>query len=258
MVRATKRRGVRPAAVLPGVLTIAMAVSGCATGDVETAPAAGSATTPAAALDGESVSGTGPTGFPGVDFEIPAGARSVVIAFDCEGGGAFSVELGDSMMLGQAPAGGTCDGTQQLSWPVTEQTGPTLSVTVGEGVTWTASPTFSDAEFARDDALAADCDRFSEIHSALINADTGYTHYGAFPASEWETRVDEATADLDALAAAAQSELGTAFAELKGIVDDPDRAVGAVLNGTEEPVGVIILACNANQTPVITHAEFGG
>ncbi|MHC2998469.1 hypothetical protein OB08_04005 [Microbacterium sp. HJ5] len=205
------------------------------------------------------MSGTGSTPeFPGVDFPIPAGAQSVVIAFSCNGGEHFSVELGDSMALGQAPLSGTCDGTRSLTWPVSEQTGATLYVVVADGVDWMAAPTFLTAPFAYDEALTADCASFAEISSALFNADEGFTTYQAFGEDEWRARVDAASADLQELAEAAESELADEFSDLQGIVADPARTPGAWVAGTEGANAAIQQACNANQTPVVTVAEFGG
>lgn len=254
----------RPPMVARGVLPLAAVVmglllSGCTstpTGGVEvsSSPSA-SGTVPAV----EAVAGTGPTGFPGVSFVIPEGTSSVVVDFECAGGGGFSVELGDSMMLGQAPIGGVCDGTTALAWPITGRTGPTLSVTVPSGVDWVATPKFSDEQFPYDEAVRVDCSKFSDVYSALSNADVGYTHYNAFDESEWAARVDNAAADLEQLASTAQSPLSTPFAQLEDAVTSPGRVVGAALSElTQGPINEVIATCNANQTPLITQAEFGG
>lgn len=205
------------------------------------------------------VSGVGPTGFPGVDFPIPADARSLVLTFECAGGGDFTVELGDSMMLGQSPLSGICVGETELAWPIGDKTAPTLGVTVAEGIEWMATPTFSSEEFSFDAALKAECEQFSDVYSALMNADTGYTQYGAFDAAEWTSRVDRASTQLGALATASSSPLGGAYAQLRAVVDDPERSVGAALTAeAQSPIGEISEACGANQTPLILKAEFGG
>ncbi|QLD11506.1 hypothetical protein [Microbacterium oleivorans] len=238
-----------------------LAISGCATspsvaGSTDGSPEPVSSPTTAA---GGAVSGVGPTGFPGVEFPIPADARSVVVDFVCHGGGSFSVELGDSMMLGQAMLGGVCDGGAELSWPVTERTGPTLSVHVGDDVEWVATPAFSTEEFATDAATAADCERFIDIFSALANADAGFSTYRAFDEAEWGARVDGAAVELDALAASAASALRDSFVELSGAVSDPARSPGAVLVGpAADHIAAISQVCDANQTPLHIRAEFGG
>ena len=239
------------------VATLAIALSGCTSiksGDTSTPPESS-----ATALLSEAVSGLGPTEhFPGVAFPIPEGARSVVVDFDCSGGHPFSVELGDSMMLGQAVFTGVCEGTRQLAWPVTVRTGPTLLVMIPDGVEWVASPRFSTDEWVFDTDVTADCDAFSENYSAFVNADAGFTHYDAFDATEWTTRVDRAAAELNALAEASQTALADSLTQLHMVVTDSQRTVGAVLDGTSNPLGQIHQVCDANQTPIVVLAEFGG
>jgi len=240
---------------------LALALTGCSAPAASEVPSPSPTTSQAepTAIAAAPVSGTGPTGFPGVDFPIPDDARSVTIDFECADG-VYTVELGDSMMLGQGPLFGTCDGVVPLSWPITERTGPTLSVGVADGVDWSATPRFSTDEFAYDSALTADCERFAGVYSALMNADSGYTHYSAFDETEWAARVDRATEELATLASTAKSDLAASFRMLESMVRDPDRAVGAAASTVafQEATGGISQACNANHTPVILSAEFGG
>ncbi len=209
-------------------------------------------------VDGPEISGTGPTEpFPGVDFPLREGMRSVTIDFTCDGGGPFRVELGDPMTLGQATLSGTCDGTTALVWPITEETGPTLNVWVTNDVAWTATPHFSTAEFVRDEAITTECDAFSEVYSALSNADIGYTEYQAFDQAEWTRRVDAAIVDLETLS----GRLG----------DDHVRPVHrpALLGAGRRPharsaaeryelIDPISDTCNTNHSPLILIGEFGG
>jgi hypothetical protein len=250
----------RLGSTIAGGLALALMLAGCATSQAAApAPSGTEEVEVAQDLGGESLSGTGPTAqFPdGLDIVIPTGAQSVTVDFECTTG-RFGVELGDSMMLGQTPANGTCGGLQQLAWPLTEQTDPVLHITVGDGVAWTAETRFSTAAFAWDDAVTADCETFSEIYSALINADTGYSFYQKVDAEEWETRVDDAAAALSDAANAAKSDLGEQFSALAAVVSDPSRTVGNAMAGAAAPIDAIHLACNRNQTPIVTVAEFGG
>lgn len=240
---------------LIGALAVAsIALTGCAGRPVgESTPAFSELAPPAA------VSGTGPTGFPGVEFPLEAGARSVSIEFECRSG-RYTVELSDSMMLGQAPLSGECEASPVLlAWPITERTTETLSVTVADGVDWTAVATFSDEEFATDTALAADCDRFVVIYSAFMNADHGYTLYDELDADQWTERVDEASAELEFLAASAQSKLRESFQQLVPLVSARTDQVGEILSpDMQAPISAISHACDANQTPLILLGEFGG
>lgn len=249
-----------------GIATIAtaltLALSGCTA--VSTAPSPTPTPTveagQAAALDlsAEPLSGNGPAEpYPGVEFPIPEGARSVAIDFSCEGGGPFTLEVGDSMALNQAVLAGTCSGTTSLAWPVSEKTRNTLSVWLPAGVAWTATPHFSLDEFESDPAIAAECGAFGEIYSALSNADQGYLRYQAFGFDEWTTRVDAAAADLSDLAETSTTDMASGFAELLAIVQSPDRApgnIGATLNINE----LIGDSCGVNHTPLVLTAEFGG
>ncbi|WP_396641334.1 hypothetical protein [Microbacterium sp.] len=242
------------------VAAVALGLSGCATDDAGSGELSGlPEPEPSVAVD-DAISGVGPTGFPGVDLPIPAEARSVAVTFECDGGEPFSLELGDSMMLGQAPLSGTCDGESELTWPITAKTGPTLGVFVADGVAWVATTEFSTDEFVVDAALTSDCTRFSDVYSALLNADTGYTQYNAFDETEWALRVDAASAELEDLANTAESSLREEFARMSRAVSDPTRAVGSAVTtaAAQELTGPIGEACAVNQTPVIIQSEFGG
>lgn len=247
------------AAVVGAAVVAAACLSGCAS----SAPASSAVQqtpTPTSAPLGIAapVTGVGPTGFPGVDFVIPAGARSVAVSFTCAGGGVFTVELGDSMMLGQAPVSGICNGVTEHSWPITEQTSHTISVMVPDGVKWTATPTFSTDGFPFDTALSADCAQFALVYSEFMNADTGYG-IGEVDAAEWTSRVDGAASELESLASNSRSTLTDAFSEFHRIVTDSGRTVGAVvMTRGATPFDEITAACNANQTPLVLQGEFGG
>lgn len=241
--------------MLIGALAAASIVlTGCA-GQALGAPTPTASASPSPA----GVSGTGPTGFPGVDFPLEDGARSVSVEFAC-GSGLYTIELSDSMMLGQAPYSGECAASPvTLTWPITERTTETLSIIVDEGVDWTATPTFSDANFGSDAALAADCEHFSVIYSAFTNADYGYTFYAELDADQWAARVDQASTELESLAGSARSELRESFEQLVPLVSARVDQVGEILGPElQAPISAISNACDANQTPLILQGEFGG
>jgi hypothetical protein len=263
MPRTTRRR--RPArSLLPLVLALsAVTVTGCAAtatgataGDGTPTP---SATATATATTAETVTGRGPTVVSGDDLVIPDTARSLVVDFECSGGGQYTLELGDAMMLGQGLPQGTCDGPQELSWPLVADTEPMLSITVPDDVEWTATPTFLPEEFATDATLEANCATFSETDSALMNADVGYTEYDAFGPDEWASRVDGAADTLAELEADAHPDIADAVADLRALVSAPDRTTGTALtDDARAAIGVVDRACNANHTPLILMGEFGG
>lgn len=251
----------RRAAAGVAAASIAMLIVGCTAQAAETPPAAETAPTnlPVADAPIEAVSSVGPTEYPGIGFPIPEYARSLAIDFECAGGAPFSVELGDSMMLGQTPLDGTCDGTTALAWPVTDRTAPTLSVLIADGVEWSATFDFSENEFEADDALAAECEQFSMSLSALYNADNGLLIYKALDAAEWAERVALAGDELSGLVASSRTELGEALEALRALATDPNLAPGFLETaGAEAPRALASQLCGANQTPVFIVDEFGG
>lgn len=256
--------GLRLSTLAVSVALVAITASGCTAAtqpqpaDLSPASTPAAADPPSAQLGGETVTGTGPAGWPGVAFPVADGARSVVVEFDCEGGHPFTVELGDTMMLEQAPLDGTCDGASELAWPVTDLTRSTLSVLIAEGVAWSATPFFSSEPFPTDPLIAIECEAFTIPYSAIINAEAGFTTYAAVDAAEWERRLDGAAERLVQLAELSTTVLAEPFAQLAEIAADRDRAPGELLARTQGGVSAISEVCNKNQTPFVIMAEFGG
>lgn len=255
MSRATTRR-LHP---LGGVVALAaLALTGCTGASGGAAPTPEASPTPLHA-EAQAVSGTAATGsLSWTNFPIPTGARSVVIDFECDGSGPFTVELGDTMMLGTAPISGTCGIADVLSWPISLNTGHTLGVSVSEGAKWVATPHFSKEEFVSDAKLASDCASFSSAYSALVNADQGLESYQAFGEDEWRVRVSGAAIELRALAQTSSPPLARASVELAASVGDPALKPGSATAAAESPVAAVRAFCDRNQSPIGILAEFGG
>jgi hypothetical protein len=261
---AAHARTVRASRLGPLVaIVVAVGLSGC------TGSAAGAGTSPAAApatsapavivTEAEPVTGLGPTPASGAPLTIPDDAQSVSIAFACDGGEHVVVEFGDSMRLEQAVLHGVCDGTRELSWPLTDETEPVLSVTIPDGVAWTATPTYSTAPFVYDDAVTEGCGTFAELYSALMNADSGYTNYDAFGEDEWNDRIDTAVGGLAELAATGAPSLSDPVVDVHALASSPDREVGRILTPDMlAAIGAVSRVCDTNQTPLILTGEFGG
>lgn len=247
------------AALVAALVAATFALSGCATttGAAPSPSASASDETAATSTAGTTVTGTGATGWPGLDFPLPAGARSVSIGFTCEGVGHYVVEFGDAMAENTSPISGTCGAPSSLAWPVDANTQPSIAVTVDDGIPWTATPLFSTKEFARDAAVTADCAGFVDVYSALMNADQGYTQYKAFDAATWAARVAAASSQLAALAAASTSSLKAPLTSMSQTVSTATEP-GTAQAGIADDVAQIGAACNANQTPYFIKAEFGG
>jgi hypothetical protein len=185
---------------------------------------------------------------------------SVVVSLVCAGGGNYQVWFGNSMALGSTTLTGTCDGTHELAWPITERTAMTLTVAVPAGVTWRATPTFSTAPFVDDTVLASDCKEFAAVDSEFMNADGGYRAH-AIDAAEWTARVEKATKDLQALAVASRSRIHDALTQLHALIEDAHPRIGDAsftMDSGSVPGQTISNACNANQTPLVLTGEFGG
>lgn len=266
MAAAEERRSGWPTRVVSAAALVAvtLVLAACASdssaaGPESTTPTPEPTLTPLTPLTAEALSGEGPSDEPGLEFPIPRGAKSVSIAFECEGGERWAVELGDPMTTGQSYLRGVCDGAQELAWPVTGQTIPRLRVTVTDGVPWTATPTFSREPFAYDTAVTEDCERFSDVYSAFMNADQGLTLYAAFDEAEWTERVDTAVGDLAELAVTASPSLADPFAKVHALASSADRTVGEVLSDdTTAAIYEVTQVCDRNQTPLIIMGEFGG
>lgn len=250
---------VRPTII--GLAALTIALTGCTAVEPagEPAPTPTGETTVELSMNGPAITGTGPTDpYPGVDFPLQEGMRSVTIDIECTGGGLFSAEVGDSMMLGQAPLRGTCDGITSLVWPITEKTGPTFHIWVPDGVEWTAKPHFSTAEFVRDEALTSECEAFGEVYSALWNADSGYLTYQAFDETEWKARVDAAAVGLESLVKTSDTVMADSFAEVLTALHGEKAAPGVWLSDSSALLDPITDTCNTNHSQMILRAEFGG
>lgn len=251
--------GITRSAALAALVVVV--VSGCSTPS-GTATSPGPSETPMATsgLAVEVLSGLGagfaePTTHP---LTVPDEAQSVVVQFGCAGGHDFFVEVGDSMMLGQSPISGVCDGLSYLSLPIEGGSDTSVRVSIPEGVRWVAQTSYSREPFESDPTLAQECEAFAGSYSALFNADQGFSEYQEVTAEEWEVRVDAAAAELDATAENSSSILRELLIDLQSVVTREDKEVGSALNSADEAVTLAIKICGANQTPVVISAEFGG
>lgn len=135
-----------------------------------------------------------------------------------------------------------------------------MRVEVPPGVEWSALPRFSTEELVFDAAITAECERVAAIYSALMNADSGLLHYGAFGTAEWGARVTQAAVDLDALASSSATHLAESFRQLHEKVIAPDVVPGMLLSlpASDTSLDVIGHTCIDNHSPIIMSAEFGG
>lgn len=140
---------------------------------------------------------------------------------------------------------------------VDADSGP-LRVFVPDGVRWVARATFSAEEFQGDPAVAADCAAYSSIFSLLSNADQGFSHYDDLDEAEWRARATEGSTRLADLGASSETMLADLFTDFGANVGDPTRVVGNALDGSSETSALIARICDANQSPIVIMADYGG
>ncbi|MFI8633289.1 hypothetical protein ACIGEP_11890 [Microbacterium sp. NPDC077663] len=266
----------RPSRVWTGVTLAAAAVvlAGCAsTAGVasiaqtpEASPPVIPEATPVAApaadamLGEQTLTGVGPRFEEKIALTVPGGTRTVRVDLTCGAESRFTAELGDAMMLGQAPLSGVCEGSRTLAWPWVAQSAPALSLWVEPDVEWTAVVTYSPEAFAQDEVLVEECAAYSQIHSQVTNADDGYGFYAAFGADEWNARLDAAARAAEVLAASSQTALADEFAAVQVVLMERSPIPGGMTEVQEywETQRPIAEACAWNHSEIVVHAEFGG
>ena len=271
MLTLSRQRHVRPMPVIAVGALIGMLLAGCAAaggvGDNEADPdsstTAADTTAPetdvAVSAAPVSFDGVGPQFDPSLSIEMPEGAASVSITFQCDGDAGHSVEYGDTMASGLGVFIGECGEPSSFVWPVTNVTGTeSIRVFVEESSSWTMEATFSAEPFVADAAVGADCAAAVPVVSAFDNAENGLLFYERITESEWVERIVAARVELDALVANAQSPLATSFAVLARNAGRDGLAPGEVWAGSESALLDIRSLCNENHTPLYGLDEFGG
>ncbi|MEW1835214.1 hypothetical protein [Microbacterium sp. NPDC079995] len=266
----------RPRRVWTGVVltAVAMILAGCAsTAGVasiaqtpEVSPSVTPEATPVVApaadavLGEQTVTGVGPRSEEKIALTVPDGTRTVHVDLTCAAESRFTAELGDSMMLGQAPLSGACDGSRTLAWPWIAQSAPELSLWVEPEVEWAAVVTYSPDAFAQDEVLVEECAAYSQIHSQVTNADDGYGFYAAFGADEWNARMDAAARAAEVLAASSLTVLADEFAAVRTVLAERSPIPGGMTEVQEywETQRPIAEACAWNHSEIVVTAEFGG
>ncbi|MDT3329647.1 hypothetical protein [Microbacterium aquilitoris] len=205
----------------------------------------------------QAFSGTGPGP---VALDVPAGTQSVLVQLTCDPAERFTAELGDSMMLGQAPQSGSCDPDRVLAWPWEARSAPELTLGLAPEAEWAASVSYSSAPFPQDAALAEECELFSGVYSQVTNADEGYGFYAAFGADEWNRRVDAAADAADTLAASSTTTLAPYLRSIHTVLAERSPIPGGMTEVQEfwDAQNPIAGICAVNHSEVYVLAEFGG
>ncbi|MFY9712154.1 MAG: hypothetical protein WAK00_01665 [Microbacterium sp.] len=209
--------------------------------------------------DGPPLDGTGSHLPISVALAAPEGDfRSLSLDFACTGGGEYLLELGNEASPGRTTRRGICEGTATFLFSFYPASDDRLGLIIGDGTAWNAAPQYSTAAFTPDPAIKADCEAFGPVYSAIFNADAGFSDYADIDEAEWNERVDAASDDLEALAAASESPLAESFAELVPVLRSPDRIAGDLLRSPDPLNRRISDVCAANETLPTIEAEYGG
>lgn len=240
--------GASPTAEVP---VIAAAPSPSPSPTTEPSPASSSV------IATQEIAGSGPGA---VTLDVPAGTRSVQIQLTCDPAERFTAELGDSMMLGQAPQSGPCDPERVLSWPWEARSAPDLTLGLTPEVEWSASVSYLSEPFPQDAVLAEECELFSGVYSQVTNADEGYGFYAAFGADEWNRRLDAAADAADMLAASSSTALAPYLRSLHTVLAERSPIPGGMTEVQEfwDAQNPIAQLCAVNHSEVYVLAEFGG
>ena len=254
--------------------TAALLLTGCVSTAVEaggearptekaavTAPAPSPSMPPApAVISTQLISGVGPRAEDGVPLDVPPGTRSVLVHLSCDPAERFTAELGDSMMLGQAPLSGPCDDARTLAWPWEARSTGVLTLWMAPEAEWEASVTNSSEPFPQDPVLVSECETYSNVYSQVTNADAGFGFYAAFDADEWNRRVDAAASLVDTLASSSTSVLAPYFRSMHTVLAERSPIPGGMTEVQEfwQGANPISEICATNHSEVYVLAEFGG
>lgn len=187
---------------------------------------------------------------------VPKGANSLIITIVCTDG-VFLISTGGDMSRDRR---GSCGGAQTYAIAVTHSADLIVSATMfNEDATFALTGEFSRAKTEPDASTASDCEVFSTIQSAVFNAKEGFK-VGDVDGEDWVTVLAGTRADLEKLGKNPSGLIGQQVPALtEALAGDhaiPDSLAEskAFITGAD----LIGQACDANGTPLIILAEYGG
>ncbi len=187
---------------------------------------------------------------------MPKGAHSLIITFVCTDG-VFLISTGGDMSRDRR---GGCGGAQTYAIPVTHTANLIVSATMfNEDATFALTGEFSRAKTEPDASTASDCEAFSAIQSAVFNAKEGFT-VGDVDGEDWVTVLAETRSDLEKLSKNPSGLIGQQVPALTEAMAG-DHAIPDSLAESKPFVTATDLigqACDANGTPLIVIAQYGG
>jgi hypothetical protein len=187
---------------------------------------------------------------------VPKGANSLIITFVCTDG-MFYISTGGDMSMDRR---GGCGGAQTYSFSVTNHRDLVVSVSMFNlDATFALTGEFSRAKTEPDANTASDCELFSTIQSAVFNAKEGFK-VGDVNGDDWLTILAETRADLNELSKNPNGLIGQQVSVLTETLTG-DHATPDSLAESKQFMTASDLtgqACDANGTPLIIMAEYGG
>lgn len=196
--------------------------------------------------------GTGPSS---ESITVPKGAKSIVIDFVCTGG-IFTLGMGGQM---EEDRSGACGGTRSYHLPLTGSRTLVVSVFLADDVSFGLTSVFSASMAEPDPAIAADCEQLSSITSSLHNARQGVA-LGDVTLDEWTASVEQADADLVALAETAVGIIGQQASALSAVIAEGHAHPDAFFARPQYLAASTLASqvCEDNGTPLTILDEYGG
>ncbi|MCP2030331.1 hypothetical protein L1277_000395 [Okibacterium sp. HSC-33S16] len=202
------------------------------------------------------VIGFGGSGVLSESTAVPKGANSLIITVVCTDGG-FLISTGGDMSKDRR---GGCGGAQTYTFSVTNSADLVVTTTMfKEDATFALTGEFSRDKTEPDVDTASDCEVISAIHSAVYNAKEGFK-IGDIDGGDWLTVLAETRADLEKLGTNPSGLIGQQVMVLTEALA-ADHATPDSLAESKQFVttsDLIGQACDANGTPLIIMAEYGG
>lgn len=126
---------------------------------------------------------------------VPKGANSLIVMFVCTDG-LFFISTGGDMSTDRR---GGCGGAPTYTFSVTNHRDLVVSVSMlKEETTYALTGEFSRAKTESDASSASDCEVFSTIQSAVLNARDGF-EVGDIDGDDWLVVLDDIRANVQKL-----------------------------------------------------------
>lgn len=249
------------AAVVVLSASVLLAVTGCtaqkSSSNAEPPAAAAAAATAENATDPSwPIIGFGGSGTLSEGVSVPKGANSLIITFVCTDGMSL-ISTGGDMSMDRR---GGCGGAQTYAVSVTGRADLVVTATLfSEDATFALTGEFSRDEAVSNASTASDCEVISAIQSDVSNAKDGFK-VGDIDGDDWATVLAETRTDLEKVSKDPRGLIGQQVPALTQALEG-DYAIPDSLFESKPfmtATDLIGQACDANGTPLVIMAEYGG